>query len=60
MHSLKSSSAIVGATDFSAVCAQVEQCAREGKVDLATSLAKELLEAAKMLPGALLGANSYK
>jgi HPt (histidine-containing phosphotransfer) domain-containing protein len=59
-HPLKSASAIVGAKRFSDICAAVERYARDGKMDQASSLTRELLDAAQMLPGALLKAPNYK
>jgi PAS domain S-box-containing protein len=59
-HPLKSASAIVGAKRFSDICAAVERYARDGKVDQASSLTGELLEAAQILPNALLGSPNYK
>ena len=59
-HPLKSASAIVGAKRFSDICAAVERYARDGKMDQASSLTKELLDAAQMLPGALLKAPNYR
>jgi CheY-like chemotaxis protein len=59
-HPLRSASAIVGAKQFSEICANVERYARDGKIDQASALARELLEAAQMLPNALLGAANYK
>ncbi len=59
-HPLRSASAIVGAKQFSDLCATVERYARDGKVDQASSLTGELLEAAHMLPNALLGSANYK
>jgi HPt (histidine-containing phosphotransfer) domain-containing protein len=56
MHPLRSASALVGAKQFSDICAKVERYARDGKVDQASSLARELLEAAQALPEALLEA----
>jgi two-component system, sensor histidine kinase and response regulator len=56
IHPLRSASAIVGAKLFSDICAKVEQHAGDGKVDQASSLARELLEAAHALPEALLEA----
>jgi HPt (histidine-containing phosphotransfer) domain-containing protein len=56
MHTLRSPSAIVGAKQFSDICAHVERYARGGKVDQATALARELLEAAQLLPNVLLAA----
>ena len=58
-HPLRSASAIVGARRFSEICTNVERCARNGEVDQANSLAKELLKAAQMLPSALRGAANY-
>ena len=51
-HPLRSASAIVGAKKFSDICAAVERYARDGKMDQASSLTGELLDAAQMLPGA--------
>jgi HPt (histidine-containing phosphotransfer) domain-containing protein len=59
-HPLKSASAIVGAMGFSDICANLERFARDGKTDQASSLTLELLEAAQILPGALLGSANYK
>jgi PAS domain S-box-containing protein len=59
-HPLRSASAIVGAIKFSDICAAVEHYARDGKVDQANSLTGELLEAAQILPGALLKAPNYR
>ena len=56
IHPLVSASAIVGAKQFSDICAKVEQHARDGKVDQANSFARELLKAAQALPAALLEA----
>jgi HPt (histidine-containing phosphotransfer) domain-containing protein len=56
IHPLGSASAIVGAKQFSDICAEAEQHARDGKVDQASSLARELLGAAQALPAALLQA----
>jgi PAS domain S-box-containing protein len=56
MHPLRSASALVGAKQFSDICAKVERYARDGKVDEASSLARELLEAAQAIPEALLEA----
>ena len=60
IHPLRGSSAIVGAKQFSDVCTKVEQDARDGKVDQASSFARELLEAAQMLPGTLRATAGYK
>lgn len=59
-HPLKSASAIVGAKRFSDICAAVEGYARAGKMPQADSFTRELLDAAKMLPGVLTGAAKYK
>jgi HPt (histidine-containing phosphotransfer) domain-containing protein len=56
VHPLKSASAIIGAKQFSDVCAKVERYAIDGNADQAIALARVLLEAARMLPDALLGA----
>jgi HPt (histidine-containing phosphotransfer) domain-containing protein len=56
IHPLGSASAIVGAKQFSDICAKIEQHARDGKVDQASSSARELLKAAQSLPAALLEA----
>jgi two-component system sensor histidine kinase/response regulator len=58
-HPLRSASAIVGAKRFSEICANAERSARDGQVNQASSLTKELLEAAQMLPDALRGAANY-
>jgi PAS domain S-box-containing protein len=60
IHPLKSASAIIGAKQFSDICARVEQFASDGKADEAISLARDLLEAAKTLPDALLGTAGYR
>jgi PAS domain S-box-containing protein len=59
-HPLKSASAIVGAKRFSDICAAVEGYARDGKMPQADSFTRELLDAAKMLPGVLTGSAKYK
>jgi len=46
----------VGAKQFADICVKVERYARDGEVDQANLLAKELLEAAHALPDALLKA----
>jgi len=59
-HPLGGSSAIVGAKQFSDVCRKVEQHARDGDVVQANSFGRELLEAAQILPSALLRAADYR
>jgi len=58
-HPLKSASAIVGAKRFSDICAAVEGYARDGKMHQANSLTRDLLDAAKVLPGVLIGSARY-
>ena len=58
-HPLRSASAIVGAMRFSTLCAAIEGYARDGKMDQASSLTRELLDAAQMLPGVLLKSANY-
>jgi two-component system sensor histidine kinase/response regulator len=59
MHPLKSASGIIGAKQFADICAKVEQYARTGQVDQASSFASELMTAAQMLPATLRGAADY-
>ncbi len=59
-HPLRSASAIVGAMRFSTLCATIEGYARDGKMDQASSLTRELLDAAQMLPSVLLESSNYK
>jgi two-component system sensor histidine kinase/response regulator len=60
VHPLTSASATVGAKHFSENCAKLEEYAHDEEVDRASSLGRQLLEAARELPAALLGAPSYK
>jgi two-component system, sensor histidine kinase and response regulator len=59
VHTLKSSSMIVGARRFSALCAEVEKHASGGDVNVARSLVGELLAIAVTLPKAFLGSAEY-
>jgi PAS domain S-box-containing protein len=59
IHPLSSAAAIIGAMEFAAVCARVEHYASENDVELAPSLATQLLSAAQLLPAALRGADDY-
>jgi CheY-like chemotaxis protein/HPt (histidine-containing phosphotransfer) domain-containing protein len=56
VHPLKSASAIVGAKQFSILCARVEESARAGNHDDSVSLVRELLEAAQTIPRVLMRA----
>jgi PAS domain S-box-containing protein len=60
IHPLSSAAAIVGAVQFSIVCAKVEQQARANNVDEAGKLVKEVLRAATLLPDVLRSADSYR
>ncbi len=54
-HSLKSSSATLGATRLASLCADLETMGREGRVDAAPAVLSDLLEEAEQVKAALIG-----
>jgi HPt (histidine-containing phosphotransfer) domain-containing protein len=55
-HSLKGSTAVVGARRFSELCAETEMSARGGDTSRATVLAEEIVKRSRMLGDALMRA----